>query len=387
MTMMTKPILALAAAAALFTSFNVLGNTGGGGAQPGPGNAIQKFCGVKENENGSDGTTTGGGASGGAGGSGETEDKCGMCDGDTFNPISDVNWNNAFPISIAGVEFGGGKNPPGLQMQTICNCPSYIYPAMQAVGISMTMWEPNYLLEVTTKPGCLHSWGGEQVLDDQVLMRGTLNKQQDGSNASYARRQIHWIAYPLYYIMGLLKTACGTQSGIAIGYLSELSEAWQSDALAAKYVNPDAALYNNFAAQLACMADAVAAQFWFPLDPLMWCGGGTDVIFPLTGNALQGENAYSTNAGMSAKAISLMHRYGMLNRTTYYYSECSALPFPNIIKTQYRIDPVYPTKVDGDPIYTGKNIEMWGYNPPPGDGFHPNSTYFIWQGTRCCLHY
>ena len=34
------------------------------------------------------------------------------CQGEVFNPINDPNWNNMFPVTVAGISMGGGSNPP-----------------------------------------------------------------------------------------------------------------------------------------------------------------------------------------------------------------------------------------------------------------------------------
>ena len=31
------------------------------------------------------------------------------CQGEVFNPINDPNWNNMFPVTVAGISMGGGR--------------------------------------------------------------------------------------------------------------------------------------------------------------------------------------------------------------------------------------------------------------------------------------
>lgn len=41
------------------------------------------------------------------------------CQGEIFNPINDANWNNMFPVTVAGIATGGGSNPPLMHMVRI----------------------------------------------------------------------------------------------------------------------------------------------------------------------------------------------------------------------------------------------------------------------------
>src|SRR5690606_3368632 len=47
----------------------------------------------------------------------------GACKGSIFNPITDTNWNNMFPITVGGISAGGGSNPPLMHMPALCMCP------------------------------------------------------------------------------------------------------------------------------------------------------------------------------------------------------------------------------------------------------------------------
>jgi len=71
----------------------------------------------------------------------------GSCHGSFFNPITDPNWGNLFPITILGVSLGGGHNPPTLYEPPICICPSRIL-GIPMIGIGITFWEPLYIAEV-----------------------------------------------------------------------------------------------------------------------------------------------------------------------------------------------------------------------------------------------
>ena len=84
------------------------------------------------------------------------------CRGEIFNPINDANWNNMFPVTVAGISMGGGSNPSLMHMDPICLCPGPY--GIDMPGIGMTFWEPTFLAEVARTPGCMSTLGGTQVL-------------------------------------------------------------------------------------------------------------------------------------------------------------------------------------------------------------------------------
>ena len=67
------------------------------------------------------------------------------CRGEIFNPINDANWNNMFPVTVAGISMGGGSNPSLMHMDSICLCPGPY--GIDMPGIGMTFWEPTFLAE------------------------------------------------------------------------------------------------------------------------------------------------------------------------------------------------------------------------------------------------
>lgn len=309
------------------------------------------------------------------------------CRGQTFNPISDVNWQNAFPITLLGVSFGSNSNPPGMRQEAICNCPWRLLAGVTLPGIGLSFWEPAYLMEVTPLAGCLHSFGGDEVLSGYSQMRGDIENKENSHEAAAPLRQVHWIRYPIFALAEIFtQIACSTGLGVAIGFMSEIAPQWQSDELAQQFF-PEGALFNTLPMQTACIADAIAAQVSYPIDPLTWCGGGNDTIFPISGNVDQAQSSTYSNLSVIPKFLTLGHRTGALWRTTYPYSECGAMPWPTLIKTQYRIDPWFPTRVDGRPIYVGRNQELLGYTPPPTNEFHTENLFHIWQGVRCCIRF
>lgn len=307
----------------------------------------------------------------------------GSCAGEFYNPIKDTNWTNLFPITVSGIPLGAVSNPPTMYMPPICVCPNALGVPVPGVGI--TYWEPNYIAEVAKTAGCFSTLGGASLLGSSYSM---LNSEQDpgehGKKDAVTRMQVHWYEYPLFDIVGIFTDlACRNRGGFAIGYFTEIDPLHQNDLWGA-VLSPEGSLFANTVAALACSADAVASSFAYPLEPLFWCAGTAGSVYPLTGNSNTYVSPQTGNMHILGKFLAKMHRVGMLLGTTTPAAMCSSFPAPIWIKSQYRINPIWPTPIKGAPIYMGKSEFLWG-------GFLANfptredSAYLIWQGKQCCL--
>ena len=80
------------------------------------------------------------------------------CTGRFVNPISDVCWECLFPISIGPLTIGsvsGVLDTPN-PSSPICLCGSPI----PRIGLSLGVWEPARLMDVTRTPWCFPNLGG-----------------------------------------------------------------------------------------------------------------------------------------------------------------------------------------------------------------------------------
>ena len=118
------------------------------------------------------------------------------CQGEVFNPINDPNWNNMFPVTVAGISMGGGSNPPLMHMDPICMCPGPY--GVDMPGIGMTYWEPTFLAEVARTPGCMSTLGGVQVLEGYDEQTSNQKYGSGRDHGSVTRMQVHWYIYPLF---------------------------------------------------------------------------------------------------------------------------------------------------------------------------------------------
>src|SRR5690625_5615264 len=87
------------------------------------------------------------------------------CPNDFINPVSDVNWNNALPIIIGGIESSAiaGKaprQPRDLKIKAICETCKLFPP----FGLGITYWQPDYIAAVQNKDGCITSLAGSDIV-------------------------------------------------------------------------------------------------------------------------------------------------------------------------------------------------------------------------------
>src|SRR5690606_27049763 len=141
-----------------------------------------------------------------------------------------------------------------------------------------------YLSEVETRPGCLSSLGGIQVLKNYSTLASEKSSGEGMNKRAVNRLQVHWMTYPVFEAMDLMtQVTCKNPSGIDMVYMTEIDPLWQDDTWSAVFT-PEAALFANPIAQAACAVDAVAAGLGQTMDALFWCAGSWGNLYPLSGN-------------------------------------------------------------------------------------------------------
>lgn len=325
-------------------------------------------------------------ASGSGSGSGHVTDR-----GRMFNPVSDPNWaQDTFPIVISGMAAPPtSENPPTVDEPPICICPTHLFGAMEVPGIGVSYWEPQYIAEVTHHPGRMLTLpGGEDILGSTYAKEfGPVHGKSGASETTgETRSQVHWYDYPVLEVVGLaISSACtNSEDGFDLASITEINPLWQGGPWAV-YASPEATLFANPLMQFACIADAISATTWFPLDPLFWCAGAWGPVYPFTGNP----NTQSTDQGSDAltmsKYIALNFRAAMMWDTIGPQAECNAWPSPIWVKTEFRVDPIYPHPVYGPPIYIGQSEVRWGLGPPANYPTEQDAAYLLWVARQCCL--
>ncbi len=312
----------------------------------------------------------------------------GACHGRFFNPMT-INWSDMFPITIAGAAIGSNFDPPMVREPSICTCPSH-FGGWPSPGLGITYWEPLYVAEVERQPGCFPSLGGDQLLSGFSFEEGGAHGAATKMGGSTNRSQVHWYVYPVFGILDLFtQDACMNSSDeFALGFISEIDPVWQND-LWADLLSPESVLFTSLPMQMACVADAASAAVWVPLDPLFWCAGSWGSVYPFSGTPNTSVSDQQANMLELSKFLAMEARMGMMLDTVGPQAECFSVPNPIWIKSQFRINPVYPLQqIDGEPpIYIGQTEWRWGDIPPANFPLNQSSVYMVWNAQQCCLRF
>jgi len=304
-----------------------------------------------------------------------------FCQGTVYNPLSETNWNNAFPVTIGGVRVGGGGNPPLMNMDPICTCPGP--NGVPIPGIGMTYWEPTYVAEIARTPGCLSTLGGQEALPGFTHRMSNQSHQtgeKDGEDTT--NMEVHWYQYPLFSVLNIMGTlGCMNTGGYNLADLTEVDPTWSDSAWSA-IAFPETALYASMPVILACIPDAIASTAGLPLDMMNWCAGARG-LYPLIGWT----DSYSPQAGnlhILAKYMARKTRFAGLLATIGPWATCGSAYLPNMIRSQYRIDPIAPVPLNRR-VVLGMSSLRWGFTPPANTPTRSDSAYLIWVGKQCCV--
>ena len=169
-----------------------------------------------------------------------------------------------------------------------------------------------------------------------------------------------------------------------IAYLSELDPMWNDDTLSL-FVNPEAALFGNPIAQLACVADALAAEVHLPLDFLFWCAGSHGSIYPFTGSAGR-ENSPLDQAVLLTERMNFkLHRQGIVQDSIGENSAvCYQYPSPIVPKERYRYQLINPIPDANNCHPYGRSVMRWqiGTDTPTTS---KNYGYLVWKKRNCVM--
>lgn len=307
------------------------------------------------------------------------------CDGEWINPITDVCWECLFPMSIGDTSVSSGSLPDTTNPSAIQTCP-FPPPIFKRIGIAIGYWEPSAVTDVTRSPMCMVNLGGMQIGGFKKQLIGASSKagsQGDGRTGTFYHT--HWYQYPLISWLKIFSEDMCMQGGeFDIGYMSELDPMWNDDTLSL-YVNPEAALFGNPVAQLACVADAIAAETHLPLDALFWCAGSHGSIYPFTGTTSRENSPLNQAVLMSERMNFKLHRQGIVQDTfPYDTAVCFSGSVPIVPKERYRYQLVNPIPNANACHPYGRNVMRWqaGHDTPTTS---KNYGYLIWRKRNCVI--
>ena len=298
-----------------------------------------------------------------------------------IGPLTNANYNNFFPVSVLGIQISpaGAKNPPLMVRSPVCLCPSHF--GITLPGIMVTYWSPVYVYEAEDDPGCYPTISGATILPGFEGQRGA------GATEDHTvslKRQGHFYSYPLFAFMKMFESGvCQDQNQIVnLAYTTEVDPLWHSD-LWTSVLNPEAVLFNNIIADLACIPDAIATNLGITLDPIFWCSGGKNV-YPHAGGNERSDSNENLNMITMTKFLMRHHRVAALWQSIGPSAVCFTHPNPVMPKSQYRPDPIWPfPKGFGRNLVMGTHPLLWGTvaNVPTQEG----SVFLIWKAVQCCV--
>jgi conjugal transfer pilus assembly protein TraU len=309
----------------------------------------------------------------------------GLCRSKMLNPVTDVCWQCVFPIQFGGKVSigGGGESPPDNISSPVCTCTQ---GASVTIGVTASFWEPARMIETVKDPYCFPVLGTSLTNPQPGLLAGSQGTQETAGAVS-TFQQAHLYVFPVWTLLSLfVDFPCLEQEGFDLAYMTEVDPLWGNDALSF-LINPEALLFGNPAAQLACIADSLAANAGLPLDPLFWCMGSWGSAYPMTGTIAE-SNSLAANAGIASRLIFKLGREALLWDTAL--NACGPVMTPIWNKSHYRLQIARPVR-GAACIPVGRSDLLWGSgkNPPQGAGQNAPDN-FLWMLNRknkCCIGY
>ena len=310
----------------------------------------------------------------------------GSCTGKFVNPVTDVCWSCLFPLSLGALHIWPSARPDadGNPALPVCACGSPI----PRIGVAVGFWEPVRLVDVTLKPWCFVNLGGVKIAPGFDIGHGAYGgPSSDGGNAQRtAKWNVHWYIYPLLYWMEIVADfLCLEQTSFDIAYVTEIDPLWQDDTLTT-LINPEAAVFANPIAQVACAADCVAATVKKSITPLFWCAGCQGSFYPLNGNVSAHMNPIQSSRLVAERMAFKLHRELIAWGTMGAKGLCGKYIMPIMNKQQYRFQMVNPA-----PMVTGRYAcpPIGASDLKPGSGrtypvIGEDIGYLVWRKRNCC---
>lgn len=306
------------------------------------------------------------------------------CSGTFLNPITSVNWRCAFPMNIGGVisfgESGGTAGTDSNIRHPICSCLQS--GGSTIIGLEVSFWEPARLIETVKDPWCFPSLGTSLPNPRPGSLRGT--GARDGKTTA---TQSHYYIFPAWALLNMfVDVPClagnrvdGGGNEFDLAMITEILPTWNND-LMALLISPEALLFANPAAALACMADAAAATTGMPLNELFWCMGSWPTTYPMSGT-LPTDNYIVGNAAAAGRTLFMMARNGAV--LDHGLDACGSVRTTIWKKRNYRIQSAYPVRDSGCQTF-GKPGVLWErYKNTPLNG--DNFSWVLFRRVKCCI--
>lgn len=300
--------------------------------------------------------------------------------GDIVNPITDVCWECIFPITLGGINVTPNSKDFSSYSTPICIC-SGIPPK---IGVPITFWEPARMIDVTRQPYKLVGLGGIQLGTANIKNRGSssLISETPEKTSFY---HVHYYIYPILSLLGLLTDfQCVESENLDVTYMSEFDPLWGDDSLQ-NIFNPEASLFANPLAQLACIADCTQSSLNNPNDKLFWCAGCQGSLYPFGGAVPHTRGPLQASSLLVHRCLAQLHRMGIVKG--YEKDDfCEPRRMPIIKKSLYKTQIVRPVpQTSGACHALGKSEQIWGIGKTYPVGGEDDFVYLIWIKKQCCL--
>jgi conjugal transfer pilus assembly protein TraU len=154
-------------------------------------------------------------------------------------------------------------------------------------------------------------------------------------------------------------------------------------------MNPEAILFGNPIAQMACAVDCFKSSFFMPIDALFWCAGCSGNMYPLSGDNGSHTNVIRSGLLLATRMINKLHRLGLAEETST--TECKfngKLCAPTrkhwIKKSQYKLQMTFPHIANDDEgcIPLGMTDIKYSSNKEVP---YRDFGYLLWRKKNCCL--
>jgi conjugal transfer pilus assembly protein TraU len=291
---------------------------------------------------------------------------------------------NVFPVKLGGITVFPGSpdyDDSGATILCVCNMPP---PIFIRIGIPLHYWDPGLVMEVVNQPWCSPTLGmslpvgfaGQSVGGDAI---------QENNNQPTTYMQTHLINFPLMALVGFfIDTLCLQTTGVDYLYLTEIDPLWQNNQWSV-VLNPEALLFGNPIAHLACAVDAAFAVFNKNIDFLFWCAGSNGNVYPLSNGAHLVDRLSSARL-LAEKTVYKLHRELLLWQTSgpaMIRGACMPYPFPIWKKNQYNFVALWPV-AGGKRHVVGRPVMLWGVGenlPYAGNSF----SFQLYRVRDCCV--
>lgn len=290
------------------------------------------------------------------------------------NPLTRVHWPCIFPVQIAGISIGSSSpldadNP----RSPICFCPSSF--GIPLPGIRVNFWAPNRWIDTVENPGCMMPLGVDILGETGRLHGSTRNTHRQATTFA----QTHYYIAPVWAMLGLFQDIpCLETQGFDVALISEVLPTYQNEVLGS-IINPEAVLFGNPAALLACVADAGVSHTGGTIDTLFWCMGGWGLTYPLGGRSSSGDHV-EANAAIAAKQIFTTGRLGLARESTR--NGCGERLAPIWTKSLYKLQEMRPVK-QSSCVNIGRTGLLWSSLKHPPN--HDNYAWQVFEKVFCCV--